>query len=348
MPQFSADSLHRLSRSLLRAHGMSEADATTVADSLSWADRSGVASHGMAFLPRYIDFIAKGDLDPRARPEVISQPPGPWVIDAHRAAGSVAMRFAIDTALAALRDTPNVMIWIRRMTHSGAMGQYVEDAVRQGMIAIGWTAGQPLMAYHGTGRAAATTGPLVMAAPGPNGDPVVLDMATTDVSNGRLRQAKRLGKALPPDSVLDAQGASTTDPDKAVTPLPISGPKGAGMALMFEMMTSLVAGNPITEPFIHAKDRPRHGQNAMLMLARIDAFGELSAGYPADVDALVSTLKSMPRAQGADEVLLPGERRSRARARAEASGTVEVNDPVWKELTDLAAAAGVALPVSPP
>ena len=348
MPQFSPDSLHAFTQALLHTRGMSAADAQTVADSLSWATRSGVASHGIAFLPRYIDFIAHGDLDPRAQPEVISEPPGPWVVDAHRAAGSVAMRFAVATGLRALRDAPTVMIWIRRMTHSGAMGQYVEEAVRQGMIAIAWTAGQPLMAYHGTGRAAATTGPLVMAAPGPNGEPVVLDMATTDVSNGRLRQARRLGKTLPPDSVLDAQGVPTTDPHQAVTPLPVSGPKGAGIALMFEMMTSLVAGNPITAPFVHAKDRPRHGQNAMLMLARINAFGELSAGYPAHVAELVSTLKSMPRAQGADEVLLPGERRARARARAQARGLVEVNDQVWKELTELAGAAGVALPVSQP
>ena len=68
MPQFSPDSLHTFTQALLVSRGMSAADAQTVADSLSWADRSGVASHGSAFLPRYIDFIAHGDLDPRAQP----------------------------------------------------------------------------------------------------------------------------------------------------------------------------------------------------------------------------------------------------------------------------------------
>ena len=344
MPLLHPTTVHHFAETLLTARGMRADDARTVADSLDWADRSGIASHGIAFLPRYLDFIDKGDLDPGARPEIVSQPPTPWVVDAHRAAGAVAMRFAVDTALAALRDTPTVMLWVRQMTHCGAMGQYVERAVRQGALAIAWTAGQPLMAYHGTGKPAATTGPLVMAAPGPGGEPIVLDMATSDISFSRLRQAQRLGKPLAPGSALDAQGAPTSDPAQAVTPLPIAGPKGAGIALMFELMTGLVVGNPITEPFLNAPGRPRHGQNAMLMLVRIDAFGAMSAGYGSDVDALIQSLRALPRAQGSDEVLLPGERRARARARTAERCLIDINEPTWNELCEKARLAGIEAP----
>jgi ureidoglycolate dehydrogenase (NAD+) len=344
MPIFASKSLHRFTQELLKARRMSSSDALTVANSLDWADCSGISSHGIAFLPRYLEFIAQGDLDPQARPEVISEPPGPWVIDAQRAAGAVAMRFAFDTALEALGNAPTVMLWIRRMTHAGAIGQYVESAVRGGAIAIAVTAGPPLMAYHGTARAAATTGPLVMGAPGPGGEPIVLDMATSDLSFGRLRQAKRSGKALPAGTALDAAGMPTTDPAQATTPLPLSGPKGAGMALMFELMASVLAGNPITEPFLSASERPRHSQNAMLMLARTDSFSELNGGYGAQVSALVSTLKAMPRAQGTDEILLPGERRARSRRKTGERGTIEVSDMVWQELRTHAVAAGVELP----
>ena len=200
------------------------------------------------------------------------------------------------------------------------------------------------MAYHGTGKAAATTGPLVMAAPGPGGEPIVLDMATSDISFSRLRQAQRLGKALAPGSALDAQGVPTTDPRQAVTPLPIAGPKGAGMALMFELMTGLVLGNPVTEPFLNAQGRPRHGQNAMLMLVRIDAFGAMSAGFGPDVDALVQALRSLPKAQGFNEVLLPGERRSRTRARTAERGLVEISEPAWSELCEKSRLAGIEPP----
>lgn len=344
MPLIDPVALHAFTQRLLVERGMAPADAVTVADSLDWSDRRGISSHGIAFLPRYLEFIKAGDLDPRAQPEVISQAPAPCVVDAHRAAGAIAMRFAIDTAFDALDRSPTAIVWIRQMTHCGAMGQYLEGAVRRGALAIAWTAGQPLMAYHGTGTAAVTTGPLVMAAPGPDGEPIVLDMATSDISFSRLRQAQRQGKTLPPGSALDAQGAPTTDPAQAVTPLPIAGPKGSGLALMFELMTGLVVGNPILEPFLNAEGRKRHGQNAMLMLFRIDAFGPLSANYASDVTSLAQTIKSLNRAQGATEVLMPGERRTRALAHTHARGAVEVNDSIWKDLCERAAAAGIAVP----
>ena len=346
MPLIDPVALHRFSQQLLADRGMSPDDALTVADSLDWADRRGIASHGVAFLPRYLEFIKAGDLDPKARPAVISRPPGPWVVDAHRAAGAIAMRAALDTAFEALNESATAMVWIRQMTHCGAMGQYLEGAVRRGALAIAWTAGQPLMAYHGTGTAAVTTGPLVMAAPGPGGEPIVLDMATSDISFSRLRQAQRQGKTLPPGAALDAQGAPTTDPAQAVTPLPIAGPKGSGLALMFELMTGLMVGNPILEPFLNAEGRKRHGQNAMLMLIRIESFGALSSHYASDVDALVRTLKSLARAQGATEVLMPGERRARAHALTQAQGRVEVNGLIWKDLCERAIAAGIAVPAT--
>ena len=84
MPLIDPVALHRFSQQLLANRGMSPDDALTVADSLDWADRRGIASHGVAFLPRYLEFIKAGDLDPKARPAVISRPPGPWVVDAHR------------------------------------------------------------------------------------------------------------------------------------------------------------------------------------------------------------------------------------------------------------------------
>jgi ureidoglycolate dehydrogenase (NAD+) len=350
MPLFEPADLQSLTARLFAAKGMPADDAATVAAAVAWADARGIASHGIAFVPRYLKMIDDGDLDPRARPVISSDSPAPLVIDAGHSAGAVAMDFAMRTAFDRASQYGSACLWLRDLTHAGAMGQYVEWAAERGAIAMVFVAGPPLMAYHGAGLASATTGPIAMAVPGPDNQAVVFDMATSEISFARLRQARLRGTALPPGAALDAAGAPTTDPALAQTPLPVGGPKGAGLALMFELMTSVLLANPIVSPNLAPGKKPRHTQNAMLMLARVDAFMPADA-YLAEVATLRDALKALPRAigtnanDGADEILLPGERRARARDKTATQG-VAIAQPVWEEVQAIAGGLGVALPAA--
>ena len=332
MPAVDPIALAAFSGNVLIARGMSAADAATVAASLDYADRRGVPSHGVSFLPMYLKMIADGDLDPRAVPRLERDAPGPIIIDAQRAAGAVAMKFALGIGLAQVRETGVANLWIRGMTHAGAMGCYADEAARAGCIVSIAIAGTPFMAYHGAASASATTGPLALAVPGPGGEPIVLDMATSGISFARLKAARAAGKPLPPGVAADAQGTPTVDPSAARVPLPIGGPKGAGLALMFELMASLAVGNPIIADHLSPASARRHTQNAMLTLARVDAFRSLES-FTHDVAALRDALKSQPRAAGVEEILLPGERRARAAAQ---SREVAIPEPLWRELVAIA------------
>jgi ureidoglycolate dehydrogenase (NAD+) len=346
MPTLDPRSLLPFSRDLLVARGMRAEHAQAVADALQWADLRGVPSHGIAFLPRYLQMVEDGDLALDAQPQQTGHAPGPLIVDGMQCAGAVVMREAMDVALRQAREAGTALVWVRGMTHAGAMGQYVQAAAQEGCIAMLFVAGPPLMAYHGAAQASATTGPIAMAVPGPGGQPIVFDMAVSEVSFAVLRRARELRQPLPAGAAMDAKGAVTTDPAQAVTPLPLAGAKGSGLALMFELMTSVLLGNPLVSS--HLNGQRRHSQNALVMLARVDAFPD-GADYVAQVAALREGLVGLPLAQGAKEIRLPGERREGVTAGVGAAG-VAISETAWKELRELAVRLSVPAPapLTPP
>jgi len=98
------------------------------------------------------------------------------------------------------------------------------------MAAIAFAASVPMMAYHGARIASVSTSPISIGVPGGDRGPVVLDMATSVASMGKLVQDRKTGAAIPPGWAIDEQGRPPTDSSAAVTPLPLGSPKGSGLA----------------------------------------------------------------------------------------------------------------------
>jgi ureidoglycolate dehydrogenase (NAD+) len=174
-----------------------------------------------------------------------------------------------------------------------------------------------------------------MAVPGGDGaDPLVLDMATSVASLGKLMQARRTGTPLDPGAFVDAAGFPTTDPAEAAMTQPLGGPKGAGLALMIECFTSLLTTNPIVADALEKKgEGGKHRQNALLIAFDIAAFIDL-ATFRAQVARLVRSLKALPPAPGSDAILMPGERGFGVMARRCAQG-IPLPRPVLEELSEL-------------
>ncbi|MFF3705870.1 Ldh family oxidoreductase [Streptomyces phaeochromogenes] len=64
----------------------------------------------------------------------------------------------------------------------------------------------------------------------------------------RIRQARASGTPLPEGAAATEDGTPTTDPEKAVMPLPLGGAKGSGMSLAFELLTRLPDGRAAASP----------------------------------------------------------------------------------------------------
>ncbi|MEV7888630.1 Ldh family oxidoreductase [Streptomyces sp. NPDC002817] len=338
-----ADDLRTFAAALLEKGGLSPEHARTTADVFVWAALRGVDSHGTARVPAYLELLAKGVANANPDIRIESTIPAAAVLDADRAPGPVALSAAADEAVRRARTTGIASVGVRRTVHTGAIGYYVSKIAEQGLVGLGFVAGMPNMGYTGVKGAAVATSPLAIAVPAAERDPLLLDMATATIALGKIRQAKASGTPLPEGAAATEDGTPTTDPEKAVMPLPLGGAKGSGMSLAFELLTSVLVGAPIFASF-HSDDPQgrKHRQNALLIAIDPAAFGDPDA-FTAAVDTTLGTLKGLPAADGAEGVFYPGERSASVAARRGEQG-VPVAPKVWRELTESAEKSGVTPP----
>ena len=338
-----ADDLRAVVAGVFQARGTRESDAAAVADALVWANLRGIDSHGVSRVPRYLELFDKGESVADAVPTVTRPRAAIAIIDAHAAPGPVALNRAADEAVAAARTCGVGWASVRGTVHTGAIGYYTSRAAQAGMAAVGVVAGVPNMAYAGARGAAVATSPLSVAVPAGRHELVLLDMATAVMALGRIAQLKAAGKELPPGVALTADGEPTTDPALAKVPAPVGGPKGSGMSLVFEMLASGLAANPIV-PAYHSgtKEGRRHRQNAFLLAIDVTAFVPLDE-FKVSVDETVDAIKSLPPADETHEVLIPGERGRRSE-RERSSAGIPLGPKVRRELTEIATGLGVDVP----
>ncbi|MDH7796602.1 MULTISPECIES: Ldh family oxidoreductase [unclassified Beijerinckia] len=323
-------------------NGMRADYAATMADVLVWADLRGIDSHGVERVPRYLDLVARGDIDLKGEPQLQSLADALFLIDGGNQFGAVPMSLAMHEAVERARRSGVALGTVRRFGHSGALGYYAQWIARQGMAAIVLGAGTPLMAYHGAKVPSLSTSPLAIAVPGGPSGVTMLDMASSIASNGRLRLAQRNNEQLPPGMALDAQGAPTTDPAKALIPLPVGGPKGAGLALMFECLTSVMAGAPLLTAMLAPGKKAWHTQSQMVIAIDISKFRPVE-DYASDIDLLDGIIHALPRLDPDEPIRLPGER-SEKEAEQRARSGIPLSDRLRRQLVELAQKAGVTPP----
>lgn len=339
----SAEQLRALATAIFAARGMAAEHAARVAEVLVWADLRGAPSHGVQRIPRYLEIIDAGEMSLNGAIKIVKETPASVLIDADRAPGQVSMSFAVGEATRKARQSGIGLALVRRTTHTAALGFYTRLAALQGMAALAASASWPNMIYHGTRKAGVATNPLSIAVPRTEGEPMLLDMATGVVALGKIVHAARSGQPIPEGWALDAVGNPTTDAKKAVLPLPLGGPKGAGLALMIECIASLVTGNPLIAETLEGTDEgKKHRQNAFLVAIDIAAFGALPA-FTASLERTIADLKALPRQAGVEEILTPGERGARETQRRLKTG-ITIPAATWKEIGRVAARFGVALP----
>jgi ureidoglycolate dehydrogenase (NAD+) len=335
------DELGRFIREILIKHGAGEPDAEIVAQGLVWANLRGSDGHGVSRLPRYVKLLERGEIDAKAQPRLVHDRAATFILDGGHGFGPVAVMQAAARAVERAKQTGVCFALIRHTTHTGAIGRYAQWIAERGCAAVLMGAGPTLMAYHGARVASMATSPIAIAVPSGNG-PIALDMATSTISNGKILQARATGGALPPGTVLTAAGEPTTDAKQAEILLPLGGPKGSGLAFMFEMLASVLAAAPIQAPALGRQKRTRHTGNTAMLVIDIETFRPL-IDFKTDADALAAVVKALPRQAGFDEILLPGERGNRTETVRRKSG-IPIPAKLWEELESVATETGVKMP----
>ena len=221
---------------------------------------------------------------------------------------------------------------------------YVLQALDAGFVALVFTNASRAMPPWGGREALLGTSPLAAGAPGGKLAPFVLDMSPAVAARGKIRIAEKRGEKIPLGYALDGEGRPTTDPTEALkgVVLPIGGPKGSGLSMLMDIFGGVLSGaafaGEVTDQY-KVFDRPQNVGHFFLAM-RPDLFVSKKE-YRLRMDTLVERVRACPKAEGFDEILLPGELEAREEEKRRRSGipysAAEI-DPLQNE----AARAGVA------
>jgi ureidoglycolate dehydrogenase (NAD+) len=340
--------LEQFAAAIFTAAGVAPDLVRPWADVLVWANLRGTDSHGVIRIPRYIELLKKKSINPAPDMRIERRSGAIAVLDADRAPGGPAMIRAMDEAIDRAREVHVGWCAARNITHAGAIGYFALRAAAAGMTGIVMAASGPLMAYHGARVSSVSTNPLAVAVPAGKRRPFLLDMSTSNVSNGKVLAAKDLAAkdksvAVPSGWGLDAGGRDTTDPKAIKTLTPLGGPKGSGLSAMIECLASLAVGNPLISLALQSGGFAENPVlNGVAIAVDLTALGDLAA-FEGEVDRLGDALSGLPRAEGVDRIYLPGERGDAVLAQREAAG-IPVPASTWTRLVATAKELGVSPP----
>ncbi|WP_192180133.1 Ldh family oxidoreductase [Mesorhizobium amorphae] len=341
MPVVQETELTDFATALLHAAGYTPEEAEQTARLLVWANLRGADSHGVLRIPRYIEMIKTAVVRTGQQPKLIREFGATCVFDYAKAPGAGAMMHAAGRAGDLAEKFGIGWCGARAISHAGAIGYFTTQLAGRGLIGIAMTASRPLMSYFGAKGEALSTNPLSIAVPRPGGaDPIVLDMSTAAVALGKIMAAKDSGSPIPKGWAIDASGTETQDPHAVAAILPMAGPKGSGLSLMIEILSSVLVGNAVIAPFLRGEKKG--GFNGLLLAINPAAFGDTSS-FLASVDSLAGAIHALDPAAGSDGVKLPGERGFQTGRERIANG-IPLAKGTARNLADVAARLGLAVP----
>ena len=335
--------LKAFTREVFVGVGMPSENAEIVADVLVWANLRGIDSHGVLRIPSYVEMVDKGEMNPRPNIEVIKETVATVFIEADRDQGPAATTLAMHRVMEKAKQVGVGWGLIRNFMHQGAIGYYSLMAAKADMAGITLVCNPPNMAPYGAKAPGVHNSPIAIAVPAEHHRPLILDMATSVAAGGKLSLAKDKGVAIPEGWALDKEGKPTTDPNLAAMLIPTGGPKGSGLALMFECLSSIMAGNPLLEPVLaNPSQERRHSQNSVVVAVDIGLFTDVEE-YKNHIDALIGHLKTLPKADGVDEIFVPGEPEDYCHDERAQDG-IPLPDGTVRKLRQMAERFNVALP----
>lgn len=345
MAMITAETLSGFVASLYVAAGLPQEDAALVADSLVRADLWGHSSHGVMRAPWYLDRVRAGTMKPVTKPERVVDAGAIAVIDGHDGVGQVIARHAMTEAVARAKRHGVGIVSVRESNHHGALGYFTRMAAEQGCIGMLVANGSPAMAPWGGRVKVVGNNPWSIAAPAGRHAPLMLDIANTAVARGKIFLARQKGQPIPDSWALDAAGRPTTDPIAALAGViqPMAGHKGYAISVMMDVLAGALSGSgmltEVNGPYQAAK-RSRSGH--FVMALDIAAFGPLDA-FEARIERMIAELKATPLAEGAEDILYPGELEARQEARHQREG-LDLPQQTRIDLSKAASDWGVAPP----
>ena len=324
---------------------MSDANASRMAQLMAEADIGGQDGHGVFRLPQYVKRIRSGGMAVNPEISVISERTATALLDGGDGPGHLVMSRAADLAIEKARTCGVAWVGARYSNHAGPAFLYAKMPLAEDMIGLYVAVGSAnhMPPWGGTDLLLSTN-PIAVAVPSNARPSIVLDMATTVAAYGKVKTAADRGETMPEGWMIDKMGQPLTDPTRARDGLllPIGGPKGYGLSLIFGLLAGTLNGAAFGRDVVDFNADPKATTNTGHFIVALDiaAFADVET-FKTQVDGIWEEMKSSHTLPGVDEIRLPGERLAATSAKRLAEG-IPIPDALAGRLDGLADELGVA------
>ncbi len=307
-------------RQALAAVGMPDPLCDVEAEIMAEVDLMGVPSHGVRMLPRLVQAIREGRVTANPQLHVLRERAAACLLDGDNGPGRYVSAQAMQGAVDRARQFGVGACLATRVTHWGRAHAYACRAAQAGMIGVCTTNAIPNMLAWESSRPLLGNNPLAIGLPRGGQDPLVLDMAMSQAAVGKIGTYVREGKKVPLSWGLDSSGQPTDDPAAILASkrlLPLGEHKGAGLALMLELLTGALAGGLLSHEI--AQKAPAGldpGSSKLFLALDVSAFIDPDR-FAGRVQDLLAYLHD---AEPGLAITLPGERGWQTRQRYLAEG----------------------------
>jgi LDH2 family malate/lactate/ureidoglycolate dehydrogenase len=293
--------------------GVPQADARLIADTLVQADLWGHQSHGVLRLGWYWERLRNRVMKALTESEFVVDAGAIAVIDGHDGVGHVLTKLAITEAIRRAKAHGIGAVGVRNSNHFGTCMYYTLIGAREGCVMQLTSNGGPAMAPWGGRKKIIGTNPWSVAAPAGAHPPFVMDMANTGVARGKIYLARQKRQPIPLGWAINAAGQPTTDPQEAIDGiiLPMAEHKGYAIATAVDLLSGVLTGSGFLSA-VHSPYKTAEKSNCghLVIALNIEAFQPL-AQFNSRMQQYIAEIKSVPLAQGVDEVFYPGEMEAR-------------------------------------
>ncbi len=287
-------------------------NAERMADLMSEADIGGQDGHGVFRLPQYIGRIRAGGMEVDPDISIHSERPATALLDGGNGPGHLVMSRAAEIAVEKARTTGVAWVGARYSNHAGPAFLYARMPLAEDMIGLYVAVGSAnhMPPWGGTDLLLSTN-PIAVAIPSNTRPDIVLDMATTVAAYGKVKTAADRGETMPEGWMIDKHGQPLTDPTRASDGLllPIGGPKGYGLSLIFGLLAGTLNGAAFGADVVDFNADPQATTNTGHFIVALDiaAFADVET-FKTEIDGIWAEMKSSARLPGVDDIRLPGER----------------------------------------
>ena len=344
----SEEQLRLFSVRLFTESGIGSHEAEMITESLLAANLRGHESHGIGLIPHYLNQLKIGELAGNVDLKILSETGSLLTADAQFGFGQVQSRKMIDSLIPKAKESGIACGTLMNCGHVGRLGEWVERIALEGFAAFMSANDNGVLqcvSPPGGKTPRISTNPIALGVPASD-KPVVLDISTSVVANGKVRVKYVAEQSCPEGWLLDSEGNPTTDPsvrftDPKGTILPFGGDfsfKGFGLGFLFDILTGGLSGG-FCPP---APENAPLANNVMIIIWNPDLFAGRSH-FLNEADKLIQYVRNTPRREGVEVIQLPGDRSEKTLIQRIKEG-IPLDDGTWNRLSHVAEKLNIPVP----